>query len=749
VLAPIAQSAEVIHAMNKPAPGIRSVLRLPQWLLALLAIARAGAAWGCEDATFACVVPEFTRAASDPAYASQEAVTSPAHYDAAAGDFRARFSSPSGKTVTIVVKAPVTKLVYDVPPIRSGQSVAAYLNGALVDANGHPRNATVINLPNATYDFDFPPYTNCTPPGGQQPTYVHWQVANASDMVIDGHGATVNFSDFCLGLNLAQVHRLTLRNINFAWPHVRIASLAKVTAVGGNGSTGYTYDLRIDSLPAAPRPRMIAAATAWDAMAGHWDLRSPNDDVSYGDGINDGVPLICSEGPESDTATACTVRNVPSYGVRFTVGETLLLRHYSFATAISLSGDDITLDHVGLQNLIGSDFTYTQGRGLHVDALTLARARGQPVSAVGGGSLITNVSGDIVIENSTIGYQSDDALDINTTISRYTPAIVADNTPMNTFTFDVTTPTRLPWPPYNLARTGDRIGIFDNQLRFRGAATVLVASYAPDGSSATLSLDRPIEADLARAGFIAGDLGTSAGARYLVRNNRFEFNRARALLLQTPYGLVWGNTFVGQTLKQVYMLASQYWGEGAGAQEVVIGNNLFDAAGHDYLSGFFALDLMAEAANFPNFQDEVAGTTSAAPPINQDVLVVGNTFLTDRPQALVNVSSASNVVFARNRIVLGAHRIRSDSAAGSDAAIPAPRQYPFAIHDASHIDFVRNLTYASHVPDLGCEGSIMTYLASPAPLVSAFSPVACDIAATSSALHFRGLSDSGASMTAP
>ena len=717
---------------------MRNSLRLTRWLLALLATAPAGAAWGCEDTTFACAAPGFVRATADLEYASREAATSPAHYDASAGDFRAQFSSPSGKTVTVVVKAPDTKSVYDVPPIRPGQSVAEYLNGALVDAAGNPRNATVINLPNATYDFDFPPYSNCTPQGSQQPAYVHWQVANASDMVIDGHGATINFSDFCLGLNLAQAHRVTLRNINFAWPNIRIASVARVVAVAGNGTSGYTYDLRIDSLPTTPRPKMIAAVTSWDAAAGHWDLRNPNDDVSYGDGINNGVPLVCSEAPQGVAATTCTVKGVPSYGVRFTVGEALLLRYYSFATAISLSGDDLTLDHVGMQNLIGSDFAYTQGRGLHVNALTLTRLRGQPVSAVGGGSLITNVGGDIAIENSTIGYQSDDALDINTTISRYTPAAVVNDTPMNTFTFDATTSTQLSWPPYNLAQAGDLIGIFDNQLRFHGVATVLVASYAADGSTATLSLDRAIDAPLAASGFIAGDLSTSAGARYLVRNNRFEFNRARALLLQTPFGLVRGNTFLGQTLKQIYMLASQYWGEGAGAQEVVIADNQFDAAGHDYLGGFFALDLMAEAANFPNFQDEVAGSTTAAPPINQDILVVGNTFLTDKPQALINVSSASNIVFAHNRIVLGAPPSWDNGAAGPGPAIAGARQYPFAIHDASHIDFVRNFTYASSIAGLGCKDSILAYLASPAPPVSVFAPLACEIAATTSALRYHG-----------
>jgi hypothetical protein len=101
---------------------------------------------------------------------------------------------------------------------------------------------------------------------------VHWQVAAASDLVIDGNGSTVNFSDFCLGLVLANVNRVTLRNFEFAWPNIQIASVASIVAVGGNGTTGYTYDVRISDLSAAQMPRMIAGITAWDRSSDHFDL---------------------------------------------------------------------------------------------------------------------------------------------------------------------------------------------------------------------------------------------------------------------------------------------------------------------------------------------------------------------------------------------------------------------------------------------------------------------------------------------
>jgi hypothetical protein len=55
------------------------------------------------------------------------------------------------------------------------------------------------------------------------------------------------------------------------------------------------------------------------------------------------------------------------------------------------------------------------------------------------------------------------------------------------------------------------------------------------------------------------------------------------------------NRFVGQSLKEAYLLASQYWGEGPGAQELILSNNEFDGAGH--AADFYALDILAEAAD--------------------------------------------------------------------------------------------------------------------------------------------------------
>jgi len=150
----------------------------------------------CDELIFECLQPEWVVAPA-PAYSDHEASISPATYQAEHGDYLKQFLSPSGKPVRIVIKAPVTPDTYDVPPIGAHEAVDEYLNRALYTAPNTPRIGTLINFPKGTYNCAFPLFSHCTSSTTHSPQYVHWQVANASDLVIDGHGSTINFSDFC------------------------------------------------------------------------------------------------------------------------------------------------------------------------------------------------------------------------------------------------------------------------------------------------------------------------------------------------------------------------------------------------------------------------------------------------------------------------------------------------------------------------------------------------------------------------
>jgi hypothetical protein len=679
-------------------------------------------------ATFFCIgsvcVAQTTSqsAGSGAIYSQYESAISPAV--PTENDFVSEFTSPSGKQVKVVVKAPITRSTYLVPPITANQSAFDYLNNALYDFSGNPRTETIIQFPKGTYNVQFPVYSNCSS------NYVHWQLpSGATDLVIDGQGSTVNFSDFCVGMNLPNVNRVVLKNFTFAWPKIQIGSVATVTAVGGNGTTGYTYDAHFAPIAFGPQPKLLAATSAWDKAANHWDLMNWLNDVSYGDGITVGVPLTCEETSEEQKTLGCTVKNIPSYGVSFTVGESVILRFYDFGTGISIDGTDVTLDNIVFQNLIGSDFFYGSGRGLHVTNVTLTRMSGQPISAGGGGTLVTGaVTGDIAVDHSLFEYQGDDAFDLNTPMVRFVPpASVANySTPMATVAFDQATPDQLQWPSGYAVATGDTLAILDANLAFQGVATVASATSLASGAT-QLTLNEKINATLAKNGFVAADLTSAPVARYVFADNTFQYSRSCALVMRTPYGWIHNNQFIGQTIKEVPVSGSLYWGEGLGPQELTISNNLFEDIGHR--GDFIPLDIMAEAYNFPNNANEIANPTApAAPSIMQNINVTGNLFLSDQATAVIDVGSAHNIVFSGNRFEL---------TSSAEPAGDVTNQYPVAVHDASDIYFDNNTFDSTWLSESSCAQSRLLTLISPSPQVSYVTPAACEIKATTTNLIFQ------------
>jgi len=675
--------------------------------------------------------PEFLNTEITPAYWQHESPTSPATYEAGHGDFLSEFTSPSGKQVRLVVKAPATTTEYDVPPIRNGQTAYDYLNEALYDAAGNPRIATYIKFPKGIYNIEFPLNSYCSL------NYVHWQLpSGTSDLIIDGQGSTVNFSDFCLGLNLPNVDRVMFRNFTFSWPNLQIATVGTIIAVGGNGNTGYTYDVHIAAAHTARLPNILAAINAWDSVHNHWDTADTNN-VSYGSGFpaGSGVALTCEETPAQQKISGCTARGITSYGVLFKVGQSVLLRHYDYASAITASGNDITFDRISLQNLIGFGFGYSQGRGFRVAHSVLARMAGQPISSGGNASIIVpGVSGDVVFEDDSFGYSGDDPFDMNSPLIRFTSIPVVNNTnttnnvstPMNTFTFNASNPpNQLQWPAAFGPQNGDTIALFDNAMGFEGVAKAVSVATPAKSNTSLLTLDHAVSPGLRKAGFIAADLTTSGGARFVIRDSTFLYTSARALLLQTPFGWVTNNHFAGQTQKEVYVLASQFWGEGPGAQELIINHNTFDGSG-THQKGFYALDVMAESTDFfsgqfPNAQNEVAGTNSATPAVNQNIVVADNIFTSDRAMPIVNLSSVNDAVFSGNTFSV-------PSGSGS---------YPVTIHDASNIRFDKTNRYTSWLSHASCANSPLLDLSSPSPAVSVVLPNACGVGETVSGLVFE------------
>ncbi len=667
----------------------------------------------CSDLTFACLHPQFLKT-EIPAYWQHQSPTSPVTYDKAAGDYLSQFTSPSGKQVTVVVKSPVTTSAYDVPPISPTENVAGYLNKAFFRAPGQLRTQTIITFPKGTYVL----------PASCKNSY-NWALPdNLTDVVIDGQGSSLVFSGLCNGVGLWGATRVVLKNFSLSWSPLKIAAVGTVTAVDTAAST---YTVHVGPLGPGPSPRRVASAFAWDQANDHDDLIRSQENAFYGDGVTTGM-RFCSE-----TSDGCDV-TLDTQSAPFDIGQSVILHFYDYGSGIAVDGEDVTFDHLSLENLIGTGFALWGGRGLRVTNCTLTRTDGEPLGTGGNASAeYGSVSGDVVFDHNYFGYSGDDGFQLNWNIVQYSPNQVTKLSQyqfMPAFAFDPSVPNEFTWP-YQAA-IGDVFVLYDNSLNFKGVRTVTAVSGSPP--SYTVTLASAIDKDLIEQGFVGGDLTPFAGARYVVSHNTFAYTAGRAVLLQTPFGLVDHNRFVGQTARQIYVMASLFWGEGGSAQELTISSNVFDARGHGG-SGptaqggdFLPIDIAAEPADpYLNFGPEIVGRKGAiAARVNQNIIVADNVFLSDRVTDVANISSANNVVFSNNHFSLEG---------GGQG--PSSDQYPFSIHDASNVSVdSTNIVSTAWLKEASCVQSRLLDFPAP-PTVTVFPPIACGVAATTSNIELE------------
>jgi hypothetical protein len=552
----------------------------------------------------------------DPSYAERVASTSPS--SPVEGDLVDRSIAANRRSVTVVIKAPVVNRIYRVAPIGKGQTPIAYFANAVAAAGN---SATVVFPKGQVYDFGAIDCLN-----GSDPKYTpaYWQISNATDLVIDGSGSTLNFTSPCQGIVLNGAQRVVLKNFVIDWPRLKIAAVGTVTATGGNGTSGYTYSLQLDPEYVTPdAPRQIAAVTAWDSAKGHWSLDYPQEDVSYG---GNATPTLSSAGFAS---------NVTSYGVAFGKGRRVLVR-YNFpsgAPAVTLaSGVDVTFQALTIYSSPQVGFFMAQGRGMRIDHCTITRSNGRPISLFADAVHISGaVAGDIVVENSSFAYQGDDGFNINTPLIGVGRSAGTDQVSV---------------PSWFLPETGDPLALFGPELAFfaKNLPLRVESVYANSNATNTLYLSAPIPVT-AEGGYLV-DLATPS-ARYIIRHNQYLHNRARGVLLQSAYGLVQDNTFVGQTLFPIYLVSSTFWGEGAGAQNLLVIGNRVSQPGRG--GGLAAVVVVREdsAANPVYVSRFAPGKFPPIPAIHQNLIFAGNV-IEHTPGAGFYISSANNVVLYRN-----------------------------------------------------------------------------------------------------
>lgn len=556
-------------------------------------------------------------------------IPNPAPQDSTLSARVERFTAPDGRPVTIAIAAPKVAGTYRAAPILSGEDPADYF--AKVIARAGPHN-TILLPKSLTYEFSPAP---CAKGGA------HLKLTGVSDVVIDGAGSVLNFAAPCAGLALVNPIRVVLKNFTVDWPRLRIASLGTIVASGGSGPRRFVYDLQLErAYVGGAMPQSYKSINAWDTDHGYWSLQYPGHEVGY----SPGQPL---------TATG-EARSVQSWGTHFARGEHVLIRHYTTeGDAIDIyHGRDVTLENVVIHASPGFGVAVLQGSsGFAMSDCRITRATGRLISTAADALHVSNFAGNALIENNVFAFQGDDGFNMNVTLF----GIAAAGS-------DV-----VPVPAnHGYISRGDAIALFNSAMRLDDSARWRIVDITPNPADHTnrLRLDHPIPA-ADQGGFFA-DLNFS-GARYIVRNNQFLHNRARGALLQTPDGLVQGNTFTGQTLYALFLTV--FPPEGAGAQDVIIAENTISDGG---LGGGPGAVIVSRGRMF-------FGAATDNRPAHQNIIFMDN-HVSDVPGPAFYISSANDIVLYRNTLQnTNSHRLENKWNGAGDL------NFPIVVNDASNI----------------------------------------------------------------
>lgn len=534
----------------------------------------------------------------------------------ASGDFVEKLISPEGGEIRVLVKVPAPEKpgsILKVAPISSGESANDYFDQAIKQAIAGSYAAVIF--PKAVYNFTAPPTTS---PG-------HWLIKGAKDLTIDGQGSTLNFaSPLVAGVTIGNSRRVVFKGFNIDWPNELMASVGTIASID---RPHHTMTVKIEPQYHVNASTHIVALSPWDAKS---DPKNPH--FSLKD--------FYKEQYTNNKGTVYLGNNtfqVPYWNNYITVGDVVLVRHWGWdpwKNAIQTGNSyDLDFENVNIYASPFLGFLLSGGGGYRLSHCSVTRLNAaRLISSAADTVHISDNTGDIIIEDSTFGYQGDDGINIHGAFG------VVEHESDNSFLWKATGEGS--YAPYGWVAGSDTIGLFDNVFQFLG--TTNLQSLSPRrnvGLIVNLKDSAPAEttqiADLSRV-----------SARFIIRNNKFLYNRARGLLLQSSHGLVENNYFTGQTGHAIIVGAAP-GSEGPGVQNVIIRGNQFSNVGS------FPTTALPNASEV-QYGTVLVGVQGAADnmksqvPVHEGLIFDGNIFIDLQGTALF-LSRANGVVVVNNQ----------------------------------------------------------------------------------------------------
>ena len=529
------------------------------------------------------------------------------------GDTAEKFTSVTGKEVTVTIQAPAPNdKVYRAKISNPDTDFPAAVAATMTESAG------TILIPHGTYAFKGT-QVDCSPSG----SCANWTINNPTDLIIDGQGSTLQFSNLATwSILVNQPTRVLFKNFVIDWPDLPISALGTIIA----GSTPGQNLLQMSSAFPFDPTKTIDAITDWNLRGNIFGRETATQ--RFWSGPASSPPVYQGN----------SIYSAPEFSA-FPIGQSLLVDYYhGEANGIGVAGaSDIAFENVIIHSAPGFGFFISGARGVRFSRCEISRSAGKLTSTASDGIHFENVQGDVLIEDSTLSDELDDSINLAPE-TMVQPLHVAG------------TQIRIPSPEFPVS-VGDPLMFSNSAWGLLGYATATAVSTNADGSvNVTLSNEVP---HLATDSW-QEDLNFMA-PRWIIRNNLFHNGLGRAVLPQSPYGLLENNVMSDMFHYPIFIGILQDVPPSAtpGVQDLQVLNNQISTSGAKAGSAF----IPGQVAGLPgailigtwlnNGLFDESGSTDV--PVNQDIVLSGNS-VTDVPGPAIFLGSSSRVTIDRTQI---------------------------------------------------------------------------------------------------
>ncbi|MCQ2485180.1 MAG: hypothetical protein MJ168_07585 [Clostridia bacterium] len=443
------------------------------------------------------------------------------------------------------------------------------------------------------------------------------------DVLIDGSGAVLVFSNVVSGFSISDSDCVEFRNIKFDWDWDK-RPLSDIVTVKN-------ADSKHNELDFVFRDREADENTIFSAIT-----QCDPETFTYG-AMNSAKENYIYQHPEcieSVTKTDKNVLHVKHDGSfsKFKNGETYILRHYVYDVSFMLlsASQNVTFDGVSVYGYPGSGFV-VNNKTSHFQIINSFIGANPEFAETRHTSLgadaihIVNTNGCFNISGNDISGQGDDALNVHDGLG------CVEEVSGNQIKLTASA---------MFINVGDTLGFRDDKFNATDFTAVVTEVKQLSYDSYVLTFDKSFE-EIIDKNYIAYNTAYDSG-NYIVSNNYIHENRARGLLLQSSDGICENNRFYKtemQAIKVVMDISRGLWYEGKGVDRLVIRNNSFEMC--DYIG-------LGEVITIGTNLD---GKTAESQPFT-NIEITQNTFK-DFSKYAINANNVNGLVFAENTVEAG------------------------------------------------------------------------------------------------